>query len=337
MIARAENPRMNPRVKKSRNMNKVMDLSAGRKLHIRTWLMRHLQALLFSLGRLVRAPLSTLMTVMVLSIALSFPAGLKLLLDNVQRLSGSLDTSANISIFLKLDLESAKIEALAEQLRLKQSIAAVHLITPDQALEEFRSNSGFAEALDTLDSNPLPAALIVSPSAAYSSPEGAKLLLEEIRLLPEVDIAQMDLQWVRRLQAITEIASRGVMLLASLLALAVLLIIGNTIRLEIQNQKDEIEITKLIGGTNAFIRRPFLYSGFWYGLFGGVLAWLLISVNLWLLTGPVKKLAGLYHSNFILTQLDLSNLVILILSSTLLGLAGSWIAVARHLHAIEPG
>jgi cell division transport system permease protein len=337
MTVRLVNPRMGIRSKKGRNMNKVMDLTSGRKLRIRTWLMRHLQALLFSLGRLIRAPLSTLMTVMVLSIALSFPAGLKLLLDNVQRLSGSMDNSANISIFLKLDLERAKMEALAEQLRLKQSIATVQLITPEQALEEFRNNSGFAEALDTLDSNPLPAVLIVSPSAAYSSPEGAKLLLDELRLLPEVDIAQMDLQWVQRFQALTEIAARGVLLLASLLALAVLLIIGNTIRLEIQNQKDEIEITKLIGGTNAFIRRPFLYSGFWYGLFGGILAWLLISLNLWLLTEPVKRLAGLYHSNFILTPLDLSSLMILICASALLGLAGSWIAVARHLHAIEPG
>jgi cell division transport system permease protein len=330
-------PRMKHRTKKSRNLNKVMDLTAGRKLNIRTWFMSHLQALLFSLGKLIRAPLSTLMTVMVLSIALSFPAGLKLVLDNVQRLSGSLDNSANISIFLKQDLESAKLEGLAEQLRLKNSIAAVQLITPDQALEEFRNNSGFAEALDTLDRNPLPAVMIISPTAAYTSPEGAERLLKELRLLPEVDIAQMDLQWVKRFQALTEIAARGILLLATLLALAVLLIIGNTIRLEIQNQKDEIEITKLIGGTNAFIRRPFLYSGFWYGLFGGVLAWLLISLNLWLLTEPVKKLAGLYHSNFTLTSIDLTSLMILITSSALLGLVGSWIAVARHLHAIEPG
>ena len=323
-------------MKKGRNVNRIMDLTAGRKLHVSTWFMRHLQALLFSLGRLIRAPLSTLMTVTVLSIALAFPTGLKLLLDNVQRLSGSLDNSANISIFLKRDLESSKLELLAEQLRLKNSITSVQLITPDQALEEFRNNSGFAEALNTLDSNPLPAVMIITPTAAHATPEGAEELLAELRQLSEVDIAQLDLQWVRRFQALTEIAARGILLLASLLALAVLLIIGNTIRLEIQNQKDEIEITKLIGGTNAFIRRPFLYSGFWYGLFGGILAWLLVSVNLWLLTEPVKKLAGLYHSNFTLTSIDSHSLVILVLSSILLGLAGSWVAVARHLHAIEP-
>ncbi len=324
-------------MKKRRNLNKIRDLSSSRKGHVNIWAMRHLQALLYSLGRLSRAPLSTLMTVTVLSIALAFPTGLKLLLDNAQRLSGSLDNSANISIFLQRNLEDSKLGGIAEQLKLKESVATVQLITPEQALEEFRRNSGFAEALDTLDNNPLPAVMIITPTAAHATPTGAKQLLQELRLMPEVDIAQLDLQWVRRFQALTEIAARGILLLSTLLALAVLLIIGNTIRLEIQNQKDEIEITKLIGGTNAFIRRPFLYSGFWYGLFGGVLAWLLVSLNLWLLTEPVKKLAGLYHSNFHLTPIDLPTLMILILSSALLGLLGSWIAVARHLHAIEPG
>ncbi|MCP3670815.1 MAG: cell division protein FtsX [Gammaproteobacteria bacterium] len=323
-------------MKKRRNLNKIRNLSSARKGHINIWAMRHLQALLFSLGRLSRAPLSSLMTVAVLSIALAFPTGLKLLLDNAQRLSGSLDNSANISIFLKQNLNNAKLSGITEQLKLKNSIATVQLITPEEALEEFRRNSGFAEALDTLDNNPLPAVIIITPTAAHTTPAGAEELLQELKLMPEVDIAQLDLQWVRRFQALTEIAARGVLLLSTLLALAVLLIIGNTIRLEIQNQKDEIEITKLIGGTNTFIRRPFLYSGLWYGLFGGILAWLLVSLNLWLLTEPVKKLAGLYHSNFHLTPIDLPTLMILIISSSLLGLLGSWIAVARHLHAIEP-
>jgi cell division transport system permease protein len=276
------------------------------------------------------------MTVAVLSIALAFPAGLKLLLDNAQRLIGGLDNSSNISIFLKQDISDSQYEELTEKLMAKESIAAVQLITPEEALEEFRNNSGFAEALDALDSNPLPAVMVVSPADSSSTPEIANKLVQELRTLPEVDIAQLDLEWLQRFHAITEIASRGVLLLASLLALAVLLIIGNTIRLEIQNMKEEIEITKLIGGTNAFIRRPFLYTGFWYGLLGGILAWILISVNMWLLAEPVKKLAGLYHSSFTLTSIDMFSLMVLILSSALLGLFGSWIAVARHLHAIEP-
>jgi cell division transport system permease protein len=276
------------------------------------------------------------MTVAVLSIALAFPTGLKLLLDNAQRLSGSMNNSSNISIFLKRDIKDSQYEPLTDQLMLKESVAAVQLITPEEALKEFRSNSGFAEALDALDSNPLPAVMIITPTEAFSNPKGAETLVQELRTMPEIDIAQLDLEWLQRFHALTEIAARGVLLLASLLALAVLLIIGNTIRLEIQNLKEEIEITKLIGGTNAFIRRPFLYTGFWYGIFGGVLAWLLVSLNMWLLTEPVKKLAGLYHSSFSLSSIDMFSLMILIASSALLGLFGSWIAVARHLHAIEP-
>jgi cell division transport system permease protein len=323
-------------MRRSRNSNKIRDISAKSQGSISTWTVRHLQAMLSSLGRLTRAPLSTFMTVAVLSIALAFPAGLKLLLDNAQRLSGSLDSSSNISIFLKQDIADSQYEALTEKLMAKEGVAAVQLITPEEAMEEFRNNSGFAEALDALDSNPLPAVMIITPSASFSTPESADELVQELRTLPEVDIAQLDLEWLQRFHAITEIAARGVMLLASLLALAVLLIIGNTIRLEIQNMKEEIEITKLIGGTNAFIRRPFLYTGFWYGLLGGILAWILISVNMWLLAEPVKKLAGLYHSSFTLTSIDMFSLMVLILSSALLGLFGAWIAVARHLHAIEP-
>jgi cell division transport system permease protein len=323
-------------MKRKRNPNKIRDVSTKRKGSLSIWFTRHLQALLSSLGRLTRSPLSTFMTVAVLSIALAFPAGLKLLLDNAQRLSGGLDNSSNISIFLKQDIKSSQYDALKRQLMLKESIATLQLITPEEALEEFRNNSGFAEALDALDSNPLPAVMVISPSAAFSNPQSAKELVAELRTLPEVDIAQLDLEWLQRFHAITEIAARGVLLLASLLALAVLLIIGNTIRLEIQNMKEEIEITKLIGGTNAFIRRPFLYTGFWYGILGGILAWILISVNMWLLTEPVKKLAGLYHSSFTLTSIDAFSLMVLIASSALLGLFGSWIAVARHLHAIEP-
>ncbi len=323
-------------MRRGRNPNKIRDVSAKHQGGASTWFIRHLQAMLSSLGRLTRTPLSTMMTVAVLSIALAFPTGLKLLLDNVQRLSGSLDSTSNISIFLKQDVENSQYEAITERLMLKESIAAVQLITPEDALEEFRSNSGFAEALSALESNPLPAVMIITPTTAHSTPESAEALVAELRQMPEVDIAQLDLEWLQRFHAITEIASRGVLLLASLLALAVLLIIGNTIRLEIQNMKDEIEITKLIGGTNAFIRRPFLYTGFWYGVFGGILAWLLVSIKMLLLTEPVNKLAGLYHSSFTLTSIDITSLIILIVSSSLLGLIGSWIAVARHLHAIEP-
>jgi len=149
-------------------------------------------------------------------------------------------------------------------------------------------------------------------------------------------MTQLDMEWVERFHAITEIAIRAVMVLASVLSLAVLLIIGNTIRLEIQNRHDEIEITKLVGATNSFIRRPFLYTGFWYGLLGGLIAWFLVTLSLWLLSGPIEKLTGLYQSQFRLDVLDLPTTMVVLLGSAFLGLAGARIAVGRHLRAIEP-
>ena len=311
-------------------------ISSRRSIRIDTWLLRHLQVSLASLGRLTRAPLSTLMTSGVIGIALSLPAGLYLLLDNVQNLSGNWEGAASISLFMEHDVSSKELQQTAIRLRGDDAIADVQVVNREQALEEFRRQSGFSTALDALDQNPLPALLIVAPNETHSAPAAAEALLKRLRAIDGVDHAQLDLQWVRRFSAITQIAQRGVLVLASLLGLAVLLIIGNTIRLEIQNRQAEIEITKLIGGTDGFIRRPFLYNGLWYGLFGGLMAWLLVTLSLWLLDGPVAQLAGLYHSDFDLSGINLGSLMILLGGSSLLGLIGSWIAVGRHLSDIEP-
>ncbi len=302
-----------------------------------TWLLRHLQAAFSSLGRLSRAPLSALMTAGVIGIALALPAGLHVLLENVQQLSGRWDNAATISLFLKLDVNQEHAEDFAQELRSRPGIASVQLIGRDQALEEFRRLSGFGDALEALNENPLPIVLVVEPSGTQATPEGAEVLAAELKARNEVEIAQIDLQWVRRFQAITEIVSRGVLVIASLLALAVLLIVGNTIRLEIQNRHAEIEITKLIGGTDAFIRRPFLYSGLWYGLLGGWVAWVLVTVSLTLLAEPAEHLAVLYHSGFGLSSVDLATVLTLMAGGASLGLGGSWIAVGRHLSEIEPG
>ena len=306
----------------------------GIRLHI--WLQRHAQVSLASLGRLAHVPLATLMTSAVIGIALALPIGLHVLLDNLQNLSGGWESGASISLFLKQEVSDQHAGKLVEKLRLHQRIDSIQLVSKASALDEFRRLSGFGEALEALDSNPLPALIVIQPKAAYSAPETAEQLVHELELLEEADIVQLDLQWVRRLQAITEIAQRGVLVLAMLLGLAVLLIIGNTIRLEIQNRHAEIEITKLIGATNAFIRRPFLYAGLWYGLFGGIIAWLLVALSITLLSGPVARLAALYQHAFDLSSLDSSTLLLLLGGSVGLGLAGSWLAVAKHLSAIEP-
>jgi cell division transport system permease protein len=309
---------------------------ASRHFTPRIWLLRHLQAALSSLGRLSRSPISTVMTVAVLGIAMALPTGLHVLLDNVQQLAGRWDSAATISLFLHQGVDEDQGDVLAQRLERRAGIEEVRLIGRQQALEEFRRFSGFAGALDALDENPLPVVLMVTPSTAQSSPAAAETLVKELQQIDEVELAQLDLQWVRRFQAITEIATRGVYVLASLLAMAVLLIVGNTIRLEIQNRHAEIEITKLVGGTNAFIRRPFLYYGFWYGVLGGWLAWLLISLSLSLLSGPVANLALLYHSDFDLSSVNISTILTLMAGGGFLGLGGSWIAVGRHLSIIEP-
>ncbi|MCU7905342.1 MAG: permease-like cell division protein FtsX [Candidatus Thiodiazotropha sp. (ex Epidulcina cf. delphinae)] len=300
------------------------------------WLQRHAQVALASLGRLAGNHLSSLMTCSVVGIALALPVGLHVMLSNFQSISGAWDSGASISLFLKRKVTDGEAGSLAEKLRLHQRIETIQLITRESALKEFQRLSGYAEALEALDNNPLPALLIVQPKADYTTAETAQRLVRELRLLPEADIVQLDLQWVRRLQAITVIAQRAVVVLATLLGMAVLLIVGNTIRLEIQNRRTEIEITKLIGATNAFIRRPFLYTGFWYGLFGGVIAWLLVAVSITLLSGPIANLATLYQSAFDLSSLDFSTVFTLLLGSAMLGLVGSWLAVGRHLSSIEP-
>jgi cell division transport system permease protein len=307
-----------------------------RLLSPRTFLQRHAQVALDSLGRLYRHGVSSLMTVAVIGIALALPSGLYLLLDNLHRLSGSWDGQASLSVFLKQDIDSDAARQLADSLATWPEISAVQLVTPQQALQEFSEHSGFADVLGLLEDNPLPVVLIVTPAAEQTDPETAGALQKRLSGLPETELAQLDLQWVQRLAAILDIARRGILVISSLLALAVLLVIGNTIRLEIQNRREEILVTKLIGATNAFVRRPFLYSGTWYGVFGALLAWLLVEAGFWLLAGPVGKLVGLYQSDFTLKTLPLTLLGLLTLTGVMLGLLGSWLAVGRHLHAIEP-
>lgn len=302
----------------------------------RIHLLRHLQVLFFSLGRLSRTPFSTLMTAAVIGIALALPAGLYVVLQNAQQLSQGWDNSTQISVFLKHEVDDGRVAALASRLRATAEVATVDYISRDQALAEFRRYSGFGDALKALDYNPLPAVLVVRPVEGEGTPRAVERLLDRLRRLPETDSVQLDMQWVKRLYTIMEIGRRGVLVLAVLLGVSVLLVVGNTIRLAIQSRRDEIVITKLIGGTDAFIRRPFLYTGLWYGLLGGIIAWLLVNLALALLSGPVSRLAGLYGSAYQLSAADLSATLALLFGSAFLGLAGSWLAVGRHLGEIEP-
>ncbi|HEB55603.1 MAG TPA: cell division protein FtsX [Gammaproteobacteria bacterium] len=302
-----------------------------------TLLLRHLQVFFYSLGQLSRHPLSLFMTAAVIGIALALPTGLHVLLQNAQQLSGRWDGRAQISLFLKKSVSDQQARSLARQLRRRDDIAKVSYISREQALKEFQQQSGFGDALKALEKNPLPSVLIVQPTSASSQPEQTARLLDQLRHNIRVDVAQLDMQWLKRLYAIMDIVRRGVLVLAGLLALAVLLVVGNTIRLAIQNRRNEIVVMKLIGGTDAFIRRPFLYTGFWYGFFGALLAFIMVYTALLLLSGPVEKLTRLYHNSFELSRLDLGTALVLLASGVMLGLVGSWLAVGRHLREIEPG
>jgi cell division transport system permease protein len=307
-----------------------------RLLSPRTWLQLHASVALDSLGRMLRNRLSSIMTAAVIGIALAMPSGLYLLLDNVDRLSGSWDGQASLSIFLKDSVTPAAASRLMKTVRDWPEIDSVELVTPEQALAEFSQRSGFADALETLERNPLPTVLIIQPVTEHTRPETAEALRDRFSKLPETELAQLDLEWVQRLSAMLDIARRGVLVISSLLALAVLLVIGNTIRLEIQNRRDEIVVIKLIGATNGFVRRPFLYSGLWYGTLGAIFAWFLVVAGFLLLSAPVAKLAGLYQSDFSLQTLPLQLLTLLLGAGMLLGLLGSWLAVGRHLSDIQP-
>lgn len=298
-------------------------------------LLRHVQAALFSLGQLVRAPLASLMTIAVIGIALALPTGLYVIIDNMQRVSGSWDTTARISMFLKKSIPEDRAKYLASRIEKIPAVSSVKYISPEAALEEFKRLSGFGKTLNTLD-NPLPAVILVTPKITADNDKELQTLFERLKKNSEADLVQLDLQWVRRLNALLDIARRSAAMLGIVLAAAVLLIIGNTIRLSVLNRRDEIEVIKLVGGTNAFIRRPFLYSGIYQGLFGAIGAWVLIEGSLALLRGPISALALLYNSDFSLQGLMWSTSGALLLAGALLGWLGSRFAVGRHLGEIEP-
>jgi len=300
------------------------------------YLARHMQVMLATLGQMVRSPMSNLMTIAVMGIALALPAGLHIILKNVQQVTAQWDGAAQISLFLKQTVTDKQANQLASILQQRQDIKSVTSITRIEALEEFRQNSGFGEALEALEDNPFPAVIVIYPTEQSDNLPTLQGMLASFKKHPEVELAQLDMQWLKRLYAIMDFGRRGIWVLAAMLSLSVLLVVGNTIRLAIQNRRDEIEIIKLIGGTDAFIRRPFLYTGFWYGLSGGILSWLLVTLSIWLISEPVSQLATLYNSDYSLSSLDISSSFILLGLSISLGLAGSWLAVSRHLHAVEP-
>jgi cell division transport system permease protein len=301
-----------------------------------TYFARHAQAFLGSLGRLARNPFATILTLIVISLALSLPMALKLFVTNARVATGDFANAVDLSVYLKEGTPLAKAEQLASNTRQRPGVAEVTLIPADAALEEFRTHSGFGAALAVLDKNPLPHVLHVRPKPDATSAAALDSLRAYFNAWPEVDLVQMDSEWVMRFNAILDVMRRLFGITAVLLGAGVLAVIGNTIRLEILNRRAEIEITKLVGGSNGFVRRPFLYTGLLYGFFGGLLAWLLITVAVSILAPSIDTLAQLYGSDYILRGPDKRDVGLLIGSGALLGLVGAWISATRHISRIEP-
>jgi cell division transport system permease protein len=288
-------------------------------------------------GRLSRSPLATLLTLIVIALALALPVGLRVFVENAHAATGGFANALDMSVYFKPGVPLAKVKQLAQNARASSGVASVEVIAADQALQEFRDNSGFGAALDALQDNPLPHVLHVRPEAAESDASAAvETLRRYFAAWPEVELVQIDSEWVMRFGAILGVLQRMLLIAAAVLGIGVLAVIGNTIRLEILNRRAEIEVTKLVGGSNGFVRRPFLYTGVLYGLGGALLAWAVVASAIALLGAPVARLAQLYGSQFALGGLTAPEIGILLGSGAVLGWLGAWISAARHLRSIEP-
>jgi cell division transport system permease protein len=310
---------------------------AGRPMWLRRWLLDHARVLVATLGRLSREPVSTFLTAAVIGITLALPAGLHVLVQNISAISYSWEGTLQASLFLEESVTPERGRALVREIEKRQDVAKASYISREQSLAEFRELSGFGEALDLLaDINPLPAVVVVTPQRGLPQ-ERTQALMDAMTALPEVEVAKLDQKWLERLYAILGIIERAVLIIAAMLALAVMVIIGNTIRLEIEGKREEIIVMKLIGAPDSFIRRPFLYTGLWYGLAGGLVAWIFVTGATWALAAPARRLAGLYESSYAITGLDTRSTLLVLAAGVALGVLGSAWTVGRHLDRYEPG
>ncbi len=302
----------------------------------RAWFARHAQTLVGSLGRIAQYPLGALLTMAVIAVALALPLFLNVFLQNARAATANWNQGFDISVYMDKKAAGTRAQALAQQLRQRSDVAAVRVITADEALTQFRTASGFGNALDALADNPLPDTLVVTPAVSSSTPEGMAALQQAIAGATDVQAVQIDTEWVARLAAILDIVHRSIWLTAALLGLGIVLMVGNTIRLDILNRRGEIEVLKLVGATDGFARRPFLYTGMWYGLGGGLLALMVVALAVDLLSRPVDHLAGLYGTSFHLRGFGFGMGTTVLGCSVGLGWLGSWIAATRHIRNIEP-
>lgn len=312
-----------------------MSIKSSQHTSVAQWYINHFHALLGSLKDLFRKPFATLMTLTVIGVAMALPSGLYILLKNLQDVNQQWNSKPSISLYLKKGAPDYQLSTMLSALKKNPNIAKTHYISPEEGLREFRKVTQFGDALGDIKQNPLPGVIVVTPIKSQQSPTALQHLLLKLRLYPAVDIGQLDLAWVKRLYFIIQIGDRITYTLALLFSLGVLLIIGNTIRLTTQRHHEEMKILKLVGATDAFVRRPLLYRGFFYGFLGGVIACVLVDMALWWLETPAQSLAQSYKHDLLLQGLSFFTGFSIIASSALLGVIGAWMAVHRQLSIIE--
>lgn len=318
---------------KQRHRKKFLDRL---KEKIEAHLLNHAHSLFSSLGRLSRTPFTSAMTVLVLAVSISLAGGFYVMVINIQQITGNIQSSNQMSLFLRDNVNESAGQKLAEQIRQNPNVVAVKYISKKQAMEEFKANSGFADALNALDTNPLPSVIQVLPKNVLEGSDEINQLLAEFKKNPQVELVQIDMQWVNRLQSIMQIIGRAIMLVSILLGFAVTFITGNTIRLELHNRQNEVYISKLVGATQSFIQRPFIYTGFWLGLMGGFLGWLIITITLFMLQQPIEQLSALYNDSFQLLFLSFLDFLIILFSSAALSMLGAWAVLNYQLGNMKP-
>lgn len=311
-------------------MNNTAQPAAPSRLSV--WFDHHLHSIAFSLGRALRKPWATLLTILVMALALGLPLGLSIALDNLRHLAGSVQQTRDINVFLKHDVDAAAAQALATQWRGRADVGNVVVRTPEEGLSELRENAKLDEAIDALGDNPLPSLLIVTPAADGDDAR----LAESLQGTPQVDLVQHDAVWRKRLDNWLHFGARLVQVLSVLLGLGAVLVVGNTVRLDIQGRREEIGVLQLLGASDGFIRRPFLYMGAWYGLGAGVVALALLAGAGLALRAPLAALADSYGSQFTLHGLDLLHGGMVLLGTVLIGWLGAWLVTGHFLRQTRP-
>ncbi|WP_231120359.1 permease-like cell division protein FtsX [Cognatilysobacter tabacisoli] len=309
--------------------------SPGGQSRLGSWFDHHVYSIVASVGRMLRKPWATALTVGVMAVAIALPLGLWIALANVERFAGDVQRSRQVQVFLEPAIDVARARALADSLRGRADVAAVELRTPEQGLAELRERAGLADAVaavaaDGDAANPLPSLLVVTP-------RGDELLLaQSLQALPEADVVQHDAGWRQRLDGWLRFGGRLALVLAALLGLGALLVVGNTVRLDIQSRREEIGVLQLLGATDGFIRRPFLYLGACYGLAAGALALGLLTAADQALGPPLAELAGSYGSRFALRGFDLRQALAIVAGAGVLGWLGAGLVTGHYLRQTRP-